>query len=585
MNPILLSIIFGITVGLSFVPLAIPLLKWFVFFPIFYLEKKLKQASFIKIFYISFLYALSLCIFGFYWIIYLFVEYGGIPYWLSILIFIPYSILLNSKFFLIFLYLAKIQNIFKNYKLIILPLMITLFDIFTPQVFNWYWGNLLTTNLYFSQIADIIGIYGLTYFYVLFSYLFFRFINIHFQYKFKYLKNYKFFIKWLRIYKLPIFLFLLIYIYGFYQYYYYKNLSKNADKVRVALIQPNAPLEKYGENKVTQEVLEELMLKKIPEMIKEAYLISEKKLDLVVLPESAIPYYTTQKDIFTEKNNLYHPYFEYLILEANAKYNLDVFFNEFAYKISYSNKIKIHTYNSSALFSRRGIKEEIYHKRILIAFGERIPLSDFLDSTGLIQFVPESVRYSRFQPGESYRLIPYSRVNHKMPVESQDFPFTPQEINDPLKLKEYFQDRSFNVNGYFMPLICYEIIQPDYVRDFFTHSSENVDFIVNITQDKWYGPTIESYQHLELGKIRSIEHRRSIIRSTNSGVSTAIDLNGEILKPVYGNSLTGQDTEEIQIFDIPIIKNYKTIYSKVGNSFLYIFFIISLILTIIHLKK
>ncbi|GIX40373.1 MAG: apolipoprotein N-acyltransferase 2 [Leptospiraceae bacterium] len=579
--PIILSILFGISGTLSLEPFSIPLIRWMVPWFLFYSGERLKNSSYKKIIGISFLYALSLCIFAFYWVIHLFVEYGGIPLLLSIFLFIPYSILLNSKIPFILIFLSKIKpkyKIFYKYNFISIPLIITLIDLITPQVFNWYWGNLITKNLLFSQIADILGIHGLTFLYIFFSYAFYRIFKLLY-------KNYMIFFtpRFKKIYGYIFIFFLGIHIYGIIQIKRYNDIIKNSEKIRIAIIQPDAPLEKYGENKVTIQVIENLMLKEIPELTKLAFNKGEGKIDLFILPESGIPYFTTQKNSLTLKGNAYHPYFEYLIHSINAQYMADVFFNEFFYE---QENNKIHVYNSSSLFSRKGKREAQYHKRKLIAFGEQIPLAEFLDETGLIQLVPESVRYSRFKPGKYFIPIPYTIQNYNKPVEITNYPFKPiEELTRPEEIQSFFKNREFKPYGYFMPLICYEIIQPEYVRNFFLHSPYPIDFIVNITQDKWYGKTIESYQHLALGSIRAIELRRSIVRSTNSGVSTSIEPTGNYIKPIYGNILTEQETKEIQIVDIPIIKDHKTIYSYIGLGWLYIILFYYVILNVMDKIK
>lgn len=577
----LLSILFGIISTLSMEPFYIPLVRWFILWFLFYFGEKFYKKSLRSILLISFLLALNLCIFTFYWVIHLFKEYGGIPLYLSVLLFIPYSFLLNLKIPFILVLLTKIKRkflFFRYYNFLWIPLFITLIDIITPQIFKWYWGNALSNNLIFSQIADLFGIHGITFFYVLFSYVFYRIFKLFIKTGFKILKNKRF----IKIYSVYIILLIFIYIYGIFQFYRYKEISEKSLKIRIASIQANAPLEKYGENKVTKEVIENLMLNTIPQLMKEAYEKGEKKIDLFVLPESAIPYYTTQKNPFTIKYNLYHPYFEYLILRSNAEFNSEIFFNEIYYDIELTKK-RILSYNSSSLFSRRGQREVKYHKRKLIAFGEQIPFAEFLDSTGLIALVPESVRYSRFHAGSEFTSIPYmiSQTGNTK-INEEKFLFTPLDILTKEKeIQDFFKNKTFEINGYFMPLICYEVIQPDYVRDFYNHSNNKIDFIVNITQDRWYGKTIESYQHLALAKFRSIELRRAMIRSTNSGVSAAIDLNGQYLKPLYGEILTKQEVEDFQIFDLPIYKDSNTIYSKIGNLWLLVVFVVYLIVLLL----
>lgn len=90
-------------------------------------------------------------------------------------------------------------------------------------------------------------------------------------------------------------------------------------------------------------------------------------------------------------------------------------------------------------------------------------------------------------------------------------------------VRSYYETTRTEVSetGKFLPLICYEVILPEFVREFRT--AGNPEFIVNLTNDKWYGATTESDQHMELGRLRSIELRRWMVRSTNSGISANID--------------------------------------------------------------
>jgi len=50
-----------------------------------------------------------------------------------------------------------------------------------------------------------------------------------------------------------------------------------------------------------------------------------------------------------------------------------------------------------------------------------------------------------------------------------------------------------------------------------------------MTNDAWFGDTLEPWQHLALAKFRAIEQRRYLIRSTNSGISAFVDPTGKVL--------------------------------------------------------
>lgn len=76
-------------------------------------------------------------------------------------------------------------------------------------------------------------------------------------------------------------------------------------------------------------------------------------------------------------------------------------------------------------------------------------------------------------------------------------------------------------------LICYEDILPSFARD---AVKEGVpELIVNLTNDAWFGPTTEPWEHLALAKLRAVEHRRYLVRATNSGVSAVVDPTGAVV--------------------------------------------------------
>lgn len=82
------------------------------------------------------------------------------------------------------------------------------------------------------------------------------------------------------------------------------------------------------------------------------------------------------------------------------------------------------------------------------------------------------------------------------------------------------------------PIICYESIYGDYTGGY-VRNGANALFI--ITNDGWWDKTPGHVQHLKLGALRAIEHRRPIARSANTGISCFIDIKGRIHQPTeYG---------------------------------------------------
>lgn len=78
------------------------------------------------------------------------------------------------------------------------------------------------------------------------------------------------------------------------------------------------------------------------------------------------------------------------------------------------------------------------------------------------------------------------------------------------------------------PIICYESVYGDYTGGYVRNGATAL-FI--ITNDGWWDNTPGHVQHLKLGALRAIEHRRPIARSANTGTSCFIDIRGRIIQP------------------------------------------------------
>ena len=81
----------------------------------------------------------------------------------------------------------------------------------------------------------------------------------------------------------------------------------------------------------------------------------------------------------------------------------------------------------------------------------------------------------------------------------------------------------------FQPLICYEGLYPGFTRNGARASGARPDFIVNVSNDAWFGATSGPLQHLNLSSYRAIEEGIPIVRATPTGVSALIDAGGAII--------------------------------------------------------
>jgi apolipoprotein N-acyltransferase len=85
---------------------------------------------------------------------------------------------------------------------------------------------------------------------------------------------------------------------------------------------------------------------------------------------------------------------------------------------------------------------------------------------------------------------------------------------------------TYRQNGHvYAAFVCYESIFGDEIRQFVKKGAE---VLVNISDDGWYGDTGAAWQHLNMVRMRAIENHRWILRSTNTGVTAAIDPAGHV---------------------------------------------------------
>ena len=175
-------------------------------------------------------------------------------------------------------------------------------------------------------------------------------------------------------------------------------------------------------------------------------------------------------------------------------------------------------YNSAILTSSTGFVRGTFDKVQLLAFGETIPFVESFPQ--LKKYFPQS---STFDRGTIFKHL---------------------ELEDGTKL---------------LPMICYEDLIPSFVRRMW-RSDGPAHVLVNITNDSWYGNSHEPYIHLALATLRSIETRRALIRSTNTGISAFVTPSGVIRKRA------GQWTQEVLVDEVPIIEDNKsTIYMLLGD--------------------
>ena len=116
-------------------------------------------------------------------------------------------------------------------------------------------------------------------------------------------------------------------------------------------------------------------------------------------------------------------------------------------------------------------------------------------------------------------------------------------------------------------MVCYEDILVSFAHRL---GGLDPDVLINITNDAWFGKTSEPYLHLNLSVMRSIETHKSLLRSTNTGVSAVIDPVGRLV------ASTGLDDMETVLEQVPMMTGV-TVYQRVGGIVAYLVVIWSVV--------
>ena len=112
--------------------------------------------------------------------------------------------------------------------------------------------------------------------------------------------------------------------------------------------------------------------------------------------------------------------------------------------------------------------------------------------------------------------------------------------------------------GRFGTAICYEETFGNLMREY---SALNADCMVSISNDAWYPDSTLPRQHYDHARLRSVENGLPLLRSSNMGVTIAVDSMGRELE---SKSFWSDDSLGLLVVDVPLV-NYKTIYSQYGD--------------------
>ncbi len=412
-----------------------------------------------------------------------------------------------------------------------------------PIGFGWYMiGHTQHDYLQFIQIADVTGVYGVTFLVVLVNAVIWQLLERRPGMR-----------AWFRVPGIPatpswrpsivaLSLLIVTFVYGIVQ----TSGSSFDEGPRVALIQGD--LEQDIKNVKGNE-----MAKHFADLAEEAAHppAGEPKPDLIVWPETAFVFpwvemgpgsnvkMIPEKEVRTESERSFSP-------EKNPRIEFERNYKWIRYAIEeFSRDWRIPTllglntiqleadgkqwkYNSALLVDKIGHPVARYDKIHLVPLGEYVPFPETFPF--LKKFTPYQSDYS-CRPGEHYTRFPL-------------------QVGD----KSY----------HFGCVICYEDTDASLARHYVRPGEEPVDFFVNISNDGWFKGTEEHEEHLAICRFRAIETRRSVVRAVNMGISAIIDPDGRIVAlpgPTWAKS---KKVKGIVRGSIPL-DDRTTLYARFGD--------------------
>jgi apolipoprotein N-acyltransferase len=223
---------------------------------------------------------------------------------------------------------------------------------------------------------------------------------------------------------------------------------------------------------------------------------------LLIWPESPFPFFLTREaDALAQINTLLRPG---AVLITGAMRLADP-----------DNPKDSGVYNSIYVIDHAGSIAAVYDKVHLVPFGEYLPFEHLLERIGLQELTEQR---GGFLAGDRHRLIAV--------------PGAPMAL----------------------PLICYEIIFADDAAP----AGRRPGWIVNVTNDGWFGISSGPYQHLQQSRVSAIELGLPVARAANTGISAVIDSLGRII----GSLPLGREG----VLDAPLPRPISaTLYARLGD--------------------
>ncbi len=313
---------------------------------------------------------------------------------------------------------------------------------------------------------------------------------------------------WVTEIALPVIALALIFNHGFRQLQ--AESGRFSRTLKVAMVQPSIPQTLIWDSTRNIERFREVI------RISEAAMTN--KPDLLIWPESAVPsLFRGDQEIYEAITGLARKHAVWMIIGAD----------DFAPRANPEKGREVDYFNASFLISPDGHVAETYRKRSLVIFGEYVPLE---------------------------RWVPF--MKYLTPIDGG---FTPGERSTP-----FVMDSLGVVTS---ALICFEDIFTNLSRE---GAQPDTDFLVNLTNDGWFGESAAPWQHAATAVFRTVENRIPLLRCSNNGLTCWVDERGRI-REVFRDAKGSEYGAGFMISEVPLLGpdelREPTIYHRHGDRF------------------
>lgn len=506
-RPFYLAILSGIFVGTSYIPFP----GWALFFcysPLWLAVSEVQEASpqkapLKKIFFLGWITQFILTLIGFNWIYYVSTEFGLLHWSLATTALLLFAALMHTYIPIALVLSAKLIEKFqissKLFQFLISAILLSLIERIWPSIFEWNLAySLLWMKWPLYQWADTVGFWGLSAWLLIAQ----SFITFGLTY-WKTQKSQTF-----KVIGAIVAVFAGLTALGSMKY---KSWSRFDQTVQFGVIQGNvgnAEKVQSEQQQNYQNYILQLYAKQTDQLLQE-----NPNTEIMLWPETAMPFPLD-------------PYFlgryEQRQLQNNVlTWNRPLITGGYSVDITKKDHLGNSLISNAVFFMgpQNPTLAESYDKTDLLVFGEYMPFGRQLPI--LYKLLPFVGNY-KIGPGPSVREIPLASKKIRLG-----------------------------------PQICYESLNPGFSRGL---AEKGAQIIFNVTNDSWFGWWAEPFQHQIMTLGRAIEVRRPLVRSTNTGVTSAILANGDRLE----DSPIGQSWTHT--YQVQYLENApQTLYTRFGH--------------------